>query len=133
MPVALRFGLAFSSPSSETSRIISSSSSRFCFFLAETSTVTVLPPHSSGIRSSSVSSRLTRSGTGVRFVDLVDRHDDRHVGRPRVIDRFPGLRHHAVVGRDHEDDDVGDLRAAGAHQRERFVAGRVEEDDVLVP
>ncbi len=34
----------------------------FVFFFAETSTVTVLPPHSSGIRSSSVSSRLTRSG-----------------------------------------------------------------------
>ena len=31
-------------------------------FFAETSTVTVLPPHSSGIRSSSVSSRFTRSG-----------------------------------------------------------------------
>ena len=34
----------------------------FCFFFADTSTVTVLPPHSSGIRSSSVSSRFTRSG-----------------------------------------------------------------------
>ena len=31
-PVALRFGLALSSPMSVTSRIISSSSSRFCFF-----------------------------------------------------------------------------------------------------
>jgi hypothetical protein len=41
VPVALRLGLAFSSPMSLTSRIISSSSSMFCFFLADTSTVTV--------------------------------------------------------------------------------------------
>ena len=40
------------------------------------------------------------------------------------------LRHHAVVGRDDQDDDVGDLGAAGAHQRERFVTRRVEEHDV---
>ena len=66
----------------------------------------------------------------VRLVDLVDRHDDRHVCRLGVVDRFLGLRHHAVVGRDHQHDDVGDLRAAGAHQRERRVARRVEEHDV---
>ena len=42
------------------------------------------------------------------------------------------LRHDAVVGRDHQDDDVGDARAAGAHHRERFVTGRVEEHDVAV-
>ena len=49
-----------------------------------------------------------------------------------MVDRLPRLRHHAVVGRDHEDDDVGDLGAAGAHQRERLVARRVEEHDVPV-
>ena len=69
-------------------------------------------------------------GVGVGLVDLVDRHDDRHVRRPRVVDRFARLRHHAVVGRDDEHDDVGDLGAAGAHERERLVAGRVEEHDV---
>ena len=47
-----------------------------------------------------------------------------------MIDGFPRLRHHAVVGRDDQDDDVGDLRAARAHQREGFVARRVEEHDV---
>ena len=71
-------------------------------------------------------------GAGVRLVDLVDRHDDRHVRRLRVVDRFPRLRHHAVVGRDHEDDDVGHLRAAGAHEGERLVTRRVEEHDVPV-
>ncbi len=45
-----------------------------------------------------------------------------------MVDRLARLRHDAVVGRDDEHDDVGDLGAAGAHQRERLVAGRVEED-----
>ena len=48
-----------------------------------------------------------------------------------MIDRFPGLRHDAVVGRHDQHDDVGDLGAAGAHHRERGVAGRVEEHDAL--
>ena len=46
-----------------------------------------------------------------------------------MIDRFPGLRHDAVVGRHDQHDDVGDLGAAGAHHGERGVAGRVEEHD----
>ena len=62
VPDALRFGLALSSPMSLTSRIISSSESMFSFCLADTSTVTVWPPHSSGINPRSVSSRFTRSG-----------------------------------------------------------------------
>ena len=66
---------------------------------------------------------------GFGLVDLVDRDDDRHVAGLRVRDRLLGLRHHAVVGRDDQDDDVGDLRAAGAHRRERLVARRVEESD----
>jgi hypothetical protein len=68
-------------------------------------------------------------GIGTGLVDLVDRDDNRHVRRLRVIDRLPRLRHHAVVCRDDEDDDVSDLGAAGAHERERFMTGRVEEDD----
>ena len=42
-----------------------------------------------------------------------------------------GLRHHAVVGGDHQDHDVGDLGAAGAHRGERGVAGGVDEGDLL--
>ena len=60
---------------------------------------------------------MTRCGIGVVAVDLVDRDDDRHVGRPGVVDRLDGLGHHAVVGRDDEHDDVGDLGPAGAHLR----------------
>ena len=47
-----------------------------------------------------------------------------------MVDRFLRLRHHAIVSRNHEHDDVGDLRAAGPHHRERFVTRRVEEHDV---
>ena len=68
---------------------------------------------------------------GVRLVDLVDGDDDRHLRRLGVIDRLDGLRHDAVVGGDDQDDDVGDLGAAGAHRREGGVAGRVDEGDLL--
>ena len=68
----------------------------------------------------------------VRLVDLVEGDDDRHLGRPGVGDRLEGLGHDAVVGRDHDDRDVGDLGAPGSHGRERLVPRRVEEDDLLV-
>ena len=51
---------------------------------------------------------------------------------PRVRDGFFGLRHHAVIGAHHQHDDVGHLRAARAHARERFVARRVDENDAPV-
>ena len=66
----------------------------------------------------------------VRDVDLVDRDDDRHLGRARVRDRLLRLRHDAVVGGDDEHRDVRDLRAARAHRREGLVAGRIEERDL---
>ena len=44
-----------------------------------------------------------------------------------MVDRFQRLRHHAVVRPHHENHDVRDLRAAGPHPRERFVARRVDE------
>ena len=46
-----------------------------------------------------------------------------------MVDRFDRLRHHAVVGGDDEDRDVGCTRATGTHRGERFVAGRVDERD----
>src|ERR1039457_3708706 len=65
------------------------------------------------------------------LVDLVDGHDDRYLRGARVVDRFLRLRHDAVVGRDHQDDDVRGLGAARAHQGERLVPRRIEEDDGL--
>ena len=65
----------------------------------------------------------------VGHVHLVHGDDDRHLGGARVRDRLLRLRHDAVVGRDDEHRDVGDLRAARAHGGERLVARRVEERD----
>ena len=48
-----------------------------------------------------------------------------------MVDRFPRLRHDAVVGGHHQHHDVGHLGAAGAHHGERRVAGRIEEDNLL--
>jgi hypothetical protein len=50
-------------------------------------------------------------------------------GRLRVVERLDRLRHDAVVGRDHQDRDVGGLRTAGTHGGERLVTRGVDEGD----
>ncbi len=70
-------------------------------------------------------------GLGVGPVDLVDGDDDRHAGRLGVADRLDRLLHDAVVGRDHQHDDVGDVGAARAHRGEGLVARRIDEGDLL--
>src|SRR3954453_239525 len=70
---------------------------------------------------------LGRVGRG--YVDLVDRHHDRHTGRLGVVQRLHGLRHHAVVGRDHQDGDVRRLGTASTHGGERLVTRGVDEGD----
>ena len=69
-------------------------------------------------------------GLGVGLVDLVDRDDHRDLGGLGVIDRLDRLRHDAVVGRDHQNDEIGHLRAACPHRGECRVAGRVDEGDL---
>ncbi len=46
-----------------------------------------------------------------------------------MVDSFQRLRHNAVVGRHHQNDDIGDFGAAGTHARERFVAWRIDKND----
>ena len=67
---------------------------------------------------------------GFRLIDLVHRHDDRHIRRLRVVDRLQRLRHHAVIRRHHDHDDVGDLRAACTHAGKGLVTRRIEEHDL---
>src|SRR6185437_6815280 len=55
---------------------------------------------------------------GAVLVHLVDRHDHRHLGGTGVLDRLDRLRLHAVVGRYHQDHDIGRLRTTGAHRGE---------------
>ena len=68
---------------------------------------------------------------GFRLVDLVDGNDDRYAGGLGVIDGLDRLRHHAVVGGNHQHRNVGGLGAARAHRGERGVTGRVDEGDLL--
>ncbi|CEE73405.1 membrane hypothetical protein [Xanthomonas citri pv. citri] len=63
------------------------------------------------------------------LVDLVDRHDQRHACRLGMRNRFLGLRHHAIVGGNHQHHDVGDLGATGTHRGKRGMAGRIQEAD----
>ena len=69
---------------------------------------------------------------GTLTVDLVDRHHDRHIRRQGVVERLDRLRHHAVVGRHHQDGDVGRLGAAGTHGGERLVTRGVDEGDLAL-
>jgi len=126
-PEASAVGFALSSSSSATTWIVSRRSSRPTLVFADTSTNSVSPPHSAGWRSRCVISVAHAGRVGALLVDLVDRGDDRHVGRARVVDRLVGLRLGAVVRRHHDHGDVGDPGAAGAHGGERLVARRVQE------
>ena len=69
---------------------------------------------------------------GLRLVDLVDRDHDRHAGGLGVVERLDRLRHDAVVGRDHQDRDVGRLGTTGTHGGERLVTGGVDEGDATL-
>ncbi len=46
-----------------------------------------------------------------------------------MVERLDRLRHHAVVGRDHENHDVGGLSTTGTHRGERLVTRGVDEGD----
>jgi len=75
---------------------------------------------------------LDAVGLRVGFVDLVDRYHHRNTRRLGVVDGLDGLRLDAVVGGNHQDHDIRDPGAAGAHHGERLVARCVEEGDVPV-
>ena len=89
----------------------------------------VSPPHASGVSPCLAKIPHHLVDVGVGLVDLVDRNDHGDSRSTDVVDRFDGLRHHAVVGGDDEDRDVGRARAAGPHPSERLVAGSVDKRD----
>ena len=130
-PDAGASGLASSSSSSATSRIISSRLSSPSLGLGRDVDEDRVAAPLLGLEAVLGQLGAHAVGLGALLVDLVDRDEDRHVGGAGVVDRLDGLRHDAVVGGDHDHGDVGDLGAAGAHRGERLVARRVEEGDRL--
>ena len=131
-PLQAGAGSAFRFCRSATSRIISSSSSRFLPVLAETSTVDGVAAPVFSLQALFGEFALDALRIHARLIDLVDRDDNRNFGGPRVRNRFDRLRHDAVIGSDDQHHDVRDLRAACAHERERFVTRRIEEGDLAV-
>ena len=72
---------------------------------------------------------LNPIGLRVGFIDFVDRDNDRNACGFGMVDGFERLRHHAVVGRYDQHDDIGDFCSARAHPGKRLVARRIDEDD----
>ena len=131
-PVARRILLALSSLRSASSSTVSSSLSMPSPVRAETGHHFDLAAPLDRLETLFGELLLDPVGLRVFLVHLVDGDDDRHFRGFDMRDRFARLRHDAVVGGDHEDRDVGDLGAAGAHRGERFVTGRVDERDLAI-
>ena len=70
-------------------------------------------------------------GVRLRFIDLVDGDNHWHAGSFGVIEGFDRLRHDAVIGRDHQHDDVSNFGAARTHGGERLVAGGIDKGDFV--
>ncbi len=100
-------------------------------FFAETLTKMLVPPHSSGTISYSVSIWRTWSGLAPSLSILLTATMIGTSGGLGVVDGLDRLRHDAVVGGDDEHDDVGRVGAAGTHGGERLVARGVDEGDLL--
>ena len=75
---------------------------------------------------------LNSFDVGVGLVDLVDGHNDRDLGGLGVIYCLDRLLHNAVIGRHHQDDDIGNLGAPCAHGCKSFMAGSIEKNDVAL-
>ena len=76
--------------------------------------------------------RLDLLDVGALHVHLIDGDQERDLGVLRVFQRLVRLRHEAVIGRDHEHGDIGDIGSTGAHFRKRRVTRSVEESDLPI-
>ena len=63
------------------------------------------------------------------FIDFVDGNHHRYARSFSVGNGFDGLRHHAVVGGNHEDHDIGCFRTARTHCGKRFVTRSIQESN----
>ena len=92
--------------------------------------MTTSPPQSSGQQPAIGNCCLIRSSCASGLSILLIATMIGTFAALRVIDGFDRLRHHAVVRRHHQNDDVRDLGAAGTHAGERFVARRINEHNL---
>ena len=69
-------------------------------------------------------------GLRAGLIDLVHGNHNRHVCGLSVVDSLDSLGHNAVVGGNHQNDDVGHLGAASTHGGKCLVARRVDEGDL---
>ena len=121
---------ARSSITSACSRIASSRSSTPMPVLADTGTNWTSPPHSSGTTSMLHQALLDVVADWRRACPSCSwRSISGTLAARAWLTASIGLRHHAVVGRDHQHHDVGQLGAARAHRGERRMARGVEEGD----
>ena len=127
----MRFGFAFRSSSSACSRIASSQLVEIGLFQRRDLDIEHLAAEL--LDDDLVLQQFLADPVGSRVgpVDLVDRDDDRNLGRLRVADRLDGLLHDAVIGGDDQHDDVGDIGAARAHRGKGLMARRIDKGDLL--
>ena len=64
------------------------------------------------------------------MINFIYGDENRNFRGFRVRERFQSLRHHTVICRNNEDNDVRDICTARTHGTERRVAGRVEKSDL---
>src|SRR5690606_16514634 len=64
---------------------------------------------------------------GLRLVDLVHCNHDGHAGSLGMLHGFLGLRHHAVIGRHHQNHDIGGLGTTRTHPGKSRVTRGIEE------
>ena len=62
-------------------------------------------------------------------ITLVDRHHDGDLCCLRMTESLESLGHEPVIGGDHEDNDIRDIRTACAHGREGCVTRGINEGD----
>ena len=69
-------------------------------------------------------------GICIGLVDFIDRYDNRNFCGLGMVDGFYGLRHDAVIGGNHKNDQIGNLCPAGAHLGKRFMARGIQKNDL---
>ena len=71
---------------------------------------------------------LLRGRAGL--INLIDRNHDRHVGSLGMVDGFHGLRHHTIVGGNHQHRNVGGFCTTSTHGGKCLVTRGIQESNL---